>query len=141
MAAYQARVRGFRPPSRTDGGGPSTASGNPPFFYLVSGLGTWLDHGGTAFGRLYTERLLGVLLLLGTTVSAWLLAGEVFGRRRLPQLVCAATTSLLPMASFMSTNVNPDAMLILTWTVALWLGCPGHQPRAHSPWIRSPSVP
>ena len=73
-------------PSRSDGNGPSTATNNPPLFYLVAAVPYLIDHGGTAFGRLYSVRLLGVLLLLVTTIGAWLLAGEVFGRRRLPQL-------------------------------------------------------
>lgn len=119
------------PPSRTDGGGPSTATGNPPLYYLFAGLGSRIDHGGTGFGRLYTVRILGVLLLLLSTLGAWLLAGEVFARRRLAQLTCAATAGLVPMATFMSTNVNPDAMLITTWTWALWLGARVINRRGH----------
>lgn len=122
QAAYLAQATGGHPPSRTDGGGPSTASGNPPLYYLYAAVGSLIDHGGTAFGRLYTMRILGVLLLLVSTVGAWLLAGEVFARRRLPQLVCAATAGLLPMAAFMSTNINPDALLMTTWTCVFWLG-------------------
>lgn len=121
-SAYVARERAPRTPSRTDGGGPSTAAGNPPLYYLIAALGSWIDHGDTAFGRLYATRMLGVVLLLGTTLGAWLLAGEVFARRKLPQLLCAATAGLLPMATFMSTSVNPDALLMTTWTLALWLG-------------------
>jgi 4-amino-4-deoxy-L-arabinose transferase-like glycosyltransferase len=67
-------------------------------------------------------RLLGVLLLMVTTVGAWLLAGEALGRRRLPQLASAAVAGLLPMNTFMSTSVNPDALLVALWTLALWLG-------------------
>ena len=78
--------------------------------------------GGTAFGRLYAIRIAGVLLLALTTLSAWLLAGEVFGRRRLPQLTCAAVAGLMPMVTFMSTAVNPDALLMTLWTLDLWLG-------------------
>jgi 4-amino-4-deoxy-L-arabinose transferase-like glycosyltransferase len=109
-------------PSRSNGNGPSTATNNPPLFYLVAAVPYLIDHGGTAFGRLYSIRLFGVLLLLLTTIGAWLLAGEVFGRRRLPQLGCAGATGLLPMAGFMSTAVNPDALLMASWTFTLWLG-------------------
>ncbi|MEO8969700.1 MAG: DUF2142 domain-containing protein [Solirubrobacteraceae bacterium] len=121
-AEYAARESGSDPLSRTNGGGATNASTNPPLYYLFAAIGTWIDHGGTAFGRLYTTRLLGVVLLLLTTTAAWLLAGEVFARRRLAQLLCAATVGLLPMATFMSTSVNPDALLMTTWTFALWLG-------------------
>jgi hypothetical protein len=120
--AYLAVEHGAHPPPKTDGTGPSSATGNPPLYYLVGAAAYLFDHGGTAFGRLYAVRMFGVVLLLVTTIAAWLLAGEAFGRRRLPQLGCAAVAGLLPMSAFMSTAVNPDGLLIALWTVTLWLG-------------------
>jgi 4-amino-4-deoxy-L-arabinose transferase-like glycosyltransferase len=121
-AAYLKVARGPHPPSKSDGSGPLAADSNPPLYYLFADIGYLIDHGGTAFGRLYAIRISGILLLALTTIGAWLLAGETFGRRRLPQLACAAFAGLLPMSTFMSTAVSPDAMLITTWTFALWLG-------------------
>ena len=120
--AYLQAENGPHPPSRSDGGGPNGAESNPPLYYLYADIAYLADHDGTAFGRLYLTQLWGVMLLIGTTIGAWLLAGEVFGRRRVLQLCCAAVTALLPMATFMSTSVNPDALLIMLWTFALWLG-------------------
>jgi 4-amino-4-deoxy-L-arabinose transferase-like glycosyltransferase len=120
-AEYLARER-LDPPSRTDGAGLNSADYNPPLYYLLASVGYLIDNGGTAFGRLYAMQIEGVLLLVVTTIGGWLLAGEVFGRRRLPQLACAAVAGLLPMTTFMSTSVNPDALLIALWTLALWLG-------------------
>ena len=120
-SAYLAAEHAARP-SRSDGTGPSTATNNPPLYYLVAAAAYLIGHGGTPFGQLYSIRIFGVLLLIVTTIAAWLLAGEVFGRRRLPQLGCAAVAGLLPMASFMSTAVNPDALVITLWTLVLWLG-------------------
>jgi Predicted membrane protein (DUF2142) len=124
-AAYDAFLRvehGAHPPSQSNGGGPNAASTNPPLYYLYAAAGYLIDAGGTTFGRLYAIQLWGVLLLLATTIGAWLLAGETFGRRRMPQLACAAVAGLLPMTTFISTSVNPDAMMITLWTFALWLG-------------------
>lgn len=121
-AAYTAAEHAAHPPSKSDGTGPSTATANPPLYYLVAAGAYLIDAGGTAFGRLYAIRIFGVLLLIATTIGAWLLAGETFGRRRLPQLAGAAVAGLLPMSTFMSTAVNPDALLITLWTFALWLG-------------------
>ncbi len=120
--AYLAREHSRARPSAGNGSGPSTAAGNPPLFYLWAAGAYQLDRGGTAFGRLYAIRIAGVLLLAVTTLSAWLLAGEVFARRRLPQLACGAVAGLMPMVTFISTAVNPDAMLIALSTVDLWLG-------------------
>jgi len=108
--------------ARENGGGPSSASGNPPLYYIVGSVGYLLGGSrGTAYARLYGIRLEGVVWLLLTGLGAWLLAGETFGRRRIPQLLAAATTALLPMVAFMSTNVSPDALTITEWTLALWL--------------------
>ena len=72
--------------------------------------------------RLGVMRLASGLFALLNTVAAWLLAGELFGRRRLPQLVTAATVGLWPMMSFLSAAVTPDALLYPLWTLALWQG-------------------
>ena len=120
--AYLARVHGPDPPSAADGGGPSSASQNPPLYYLYATVGYLFDNSGTVFGQLYSIRLWGVLLLALTTLGGWLLAGEVLGRRRLAQLACAAVIGLAPMVTFMSTAVNPDALTITAWTLGLWLG-------------------
>lgn len=121
-AAYLAAERSRARPTPVDGGGPNGASSNPPTYYLYADIGYLLDHGGTAFGRLYAMRAMGIVLLLLTTVAGWLLAGEILGPRRSPQLACAAMCGLLPMTTFISTSINPDAMLIALWTLALWLG-------------------
>ncbi|HEX4011426.1 MAG TPA: DUF2142 domain-containing protein [Solirubrobacteraceae bacterium] len=121
-AAYLAIEDSAHRPITDNGSGPSSADGNPPLYYLYAAAAYLIDHGGTAFGRLYAMRIAGVLLLALTTLGAWLLAGEVFARRRLPQLTAAAVAGLMPMVTFMSTSVNPDAMLITVWTLDLWLG-------------------
>jgi 4-amino-4-deoxy-L-arabinose transferase-like glycosyltransferase len=109
-------------PSRSDGGGSNPAASNPPLYYIYADLAYWATYGGNAFDRYYAMRLWGISLLLLTVIGAWLLIGEVLGARRLPQLAGSAVVGLLPMNTFISTSVNPDAMTITTWTFALWLG-------------------
>jgi 4-amino-4-deoxy-L-arabinose transferase-like glycosyltransferase len=118
--AYVARSHA-RPASPSDGGGPTPAT-NPPAFYLYDAIPYLSDHGGTIFGQLYAMRIWGVLLLDITALAGWLLAGEILGRRQSLQLVVGAVCALMPMSTFLSTAVNPDALLITLWTLALWLG-------------------
>jgi 4-amino-4-deoxy-L-arabinose transferase-like glycosyltransferase len=67
-------------------------------------------------------RIWSVTLLLALVVATWLLAGELFGRNRLLQLLAAAVAGLQPLAVFTSASVNPDAMLTTLWASGLWLG-------------------
>ena len=120
--AYLAAVRIHPGPSRSNGGGPNPAATNPPLAYLYADVGYFLDYGGTAFGRLYSMRLWSVLLLVLNALAGWLLAGEILGRKRLPQLACGAVAGLTPMETFIGTSVNPDALMVPLWTFALWLG-------------------
>jgi 4-amino-4-deoxy-L-arabinose transferase-like glycosyltransferase len=120
--AYLAMERARPAPSRADRGGVNTVADYPPLYYLYAAIGYLFNHGGTAFGRLYTMRLWGILLLALNALAGWLLAGEILGRKRLPQLACGAVAGLLPMETFMGVSVNPDALMVPLWTLALWLG-------------------
>lgn len=109
-------------PPRDNGGGNNSASSNPPLYYLFADIAYWVDYGGNAVDRLYAMQIWGVVLLMATVLGAWLLAGEVLGRRRLGQLACAAIAGLVPMETEIATSVTPDALLVALWTFALWLG-------------------
>ena len=111
-----------RNPSRSDGGGPNSAGYDPPLYYLYADLAYWTTYGGNAFDRYYAMRIWGISLLIVTAVGTWLLIGEVLGRRRVPQLAGSALVGLLPMETFMSTAINPDALMIALWTIGFWLG-------------------
>jgi 4-amino-4-deoxy-L-arabinose transferase-like glycosyltransferase len=108
--------------ARSDGGGKSPATPNPPFYYAYAAAAYELGSGGSIFDRLYLVRGASALLLLGTTLVTWLLAGEVFGPNRPLQLAAAAIAGLQPMATFISASVTPDALTFPLWAVVLWLG-------------------
>ena len=105
-----------------DAGGDNTASGYPPAYYLSVTPAYMLAGPTDVVTSLYAVRLLSVVWLLVTTIAAWLLIGELFGRRRELQLVGAAAVGLWPMLDFLSASVNPDSMLYATWGLTLWLG-------------------
>jgi hypothetical protein len=107
---------------RGDGGLHNPAASNPPLYYLYVTPAYLAADSGDIFDRLYFMRLWSLPLLLITVTGGWLLAGELFERNRLLQLVAAAVVGLQPMVAFISASVNPDALLYVVWSIALWLG-------------------
>jgi hypothetical protein len=103
------------------GNGPTSVGKNPPLYYAFEAIGWKLTPGGHLFGRIFMLRLFSGLLLLAFVTFAWLLAGEVFPRRRFAQTVAAGFVALLPMNGFMAGIVNTDIMLAAVWTAFAWL--------------------
>jgi 4-amino-4-deoxy-L-arabinose transferase-like glycosyltransferase len=105
-----------------DGGGPNLASTYPPTAYAWEAIGYEAASSGTVFDELLGARLMSALWIPVTVLATWLLAGEVFGRRRALQTATAAVPALLPMFAFIASSVSPDGMMYALWTLALWLG-------------------
>ena len=108
--------------NRENGGGNQPSASYPPLYYAYLSVFYLAGKEGDIFLRLGLMRLGSMLWLLVTVVGVWLLAGQLFSRRRLPQLVAAATAGLWPMLGHVSAGVNPDGMLYALWTLALWAG-------------------
>jgi 4-amino-4-deoxy-L-arabinose transferase-like glycosyltransferase len=107
---------------RDDGGGRNPASTYPPVSYAWESLGYLATSSGTVFDQLLGARLMSAFWLPFTVLGTWLLAGELFGRRRLLQTVAASVPALTPMVAFISGSVSPDGMLYAVWSFALWMG-------------------
>lgn len=102
--------------------GANPARPNPPLYYAYDGIAYVAASAGDLFDRLYAMRLWSALLLLVAAAATWALVGELVGRRPGLQLVGAAVVGLQPMATFISSSVNPDSLLIAAFAVTLWLG-------------------
>ncbi|HMJ36442.1 MAG TPA: hypothetical protein VK501_21240 [Baekduia sp.] len=103
------------------GDGPTSVGKNPPLYYAFEAIGWRITPGGHFFGRAFMLRAFSGLLLLAFVAFTWLLAGEIFGRRRFAQTVAAGFVALLPMDGFMAGIVNTDIMLAAEWTAFAWL--------------------
>jgi 4-amino-4-deoxy-L-arabinose transferase-like glycosyltransferase len=118
-ARWAAADKGY---SRTDGGGRGPAYDYPPAAYMWEALGYAAASGGDLFDELLGARLMSALWVPVSVLAAWLLAGEILGRRRVLQTAVAAVPALAPMFVFISSSVSPDGMLYAVWTLALWMG-------------------
>ncbi|MDO8210008.1 hypothetical protein [Conexibacter sp. CPCC 206217] len=102
-------------------GGYLPAMRNPPLYYLYASVPYAITSGASIWTRELAVRLFGIPLLLGTVVFAWLIAGEVFRRRRWLQVTAAGVVALDAQLVHLSSVVNPDAMLALLGSAVLYL--------------------
>ena len=99
----------------------TTAMRNPPLYYLGAAAVYTPLQGSDFFTRLTVMRLATIPLFLVAVFFAWLLAGEVFGRRRWLQAVVALTVALHPMLAQLGGIVNPDVLIAAVYAIGLWL--------------------
>jgi hypothetical protein len=94
---------------------------NPPAYYLYE-VAVYAPLQNTSLmTRQYVMRWSTIPFFLVAVWMAWLLAGEVFGRRRWLQSVTALFVALQPMLAQLGGIVNPDAAIAALFGVALWL--------------------
>ena len=116
------RVHNELDPPRGDIAAAGEQARHSPLYYGYTAPAYAAASGGDLFDRLFLMRLWSGLLMLVTTLGAWLLVGELTGRDRLLQLTGAACVGFQPMMTFVSAGVNPDAALFAASSMALWLG-------------------
>lgn len=97
--------------SRSDGGGPSSASSQPPLFYLLT-AGPYLAFDSASItARLHAMRLLSVVIFaVGASLCA-LTAVEIVSHQRWVALVGGLAIALSPYTAFIASGVTPDTLL------------------------------
>lgn len=104
-----------------NGDGPNPVAQNPPLYYAWEALAYLAASPLDAIDRLFVMKLANALLYLATIAFVWLLAGELFPRRRDLQTLATACAVLLPQLAWLSAHINPDTMLVTIWTAFFWL--------------------
>jgi 4-amino-4-deoxy-L-arabinose transferase-like glycosyltransferase len=108
------------PEARADGGFTS-AMRNPPLYYLYEAVPYAIASGGSMFDRVFAMRLANLPALVAIVVFAWLIAGELFGRRRWLQTLATLAAALQPQVLHMTAVVSPDVFLAAVWAAALYV--------------------
>ena len=93
---WDEREAGFDRAQRADGGFTS-ALRNPPAYYLYASLPYLATSSLGIFDQVFFMRLANIPLLLATVLFAWLIAGELFGRRRWLQTLATGAVALQPL--------------------------------------------
>jgi 4-amino-4-deoxy-L-arabinose transferase-like glycosyltransferase len=108
------------PPGAGADGGFTPAMRNPPLYYLYAALPFAATSGLGIFDRVFVVRLANLPALLAVIVFTWLLAGELFARRRGLQALATIAVALQPQLVHMTAVVNPDVFLAAIWAASLY---------------------
>ena len=104
---------------RADGGGPSTASTQPPLAYLLWAVPYKAASGGSLLTRLWVMRLLSVACFVAMAIGAALLARELLPSWPWAGPIAGLLMALQPTVAFIAVSVNPDTLLFTVSTFAL----------------------
>jgi hypothetical protein len=117
---WRQHARGLDHHDRADGGYASVFA-YPPLYYVYAAVPYAVTYPTSFFDRVLAMRLANVPLLLVVVVLTWLIAGEVFGRRRWLQTIAAGAVALNPQTVHLSSVVDPDPLLAVVWSGFLYL--------------------
>jgi 4-amino-4-deoxy-L-arabinose transferase-like glycosyltransferase len=109
------------PETSSDGDGPNPAGQNPPLYYAIETIPYHLAPGGSFFNRFYVARFMSALFYLAAVAFMWLIASELF-RPLWARTLATAIFGLHPKLAMLGALVNPDTLLVLVWTVFIYLG-------------------
>jgi 4-amino-4-deoxy-L-arabinose transferase-like glycosyltransferase len=104
---------------RDDGGGPSTASSQPPLYYALEAVPYWVFSGASLPTRLVAMRALSALMFALSAALCALLAAELLPGRRWVAATAGLAIALSPYTAFIASGVTPDALLLLVCTAVL----------------------
>jgi len=109
------------PGSDRSDGGFTSAMNNPPLYYLYEAIPYLVTYPASIFTREFAMRLFNIPALLAVVLFTWLIAGELFRRRRWLAVVATGAVALQPQLVHLAAVVNPDIFLAAIWSAALYV--------------------
>jgi 4-amino-4-deoxy-L-arabinose transferase-like glycosyltransferase len=107
--------------ARDNGGGPSTASSQPPLFYAIEAVPYRLFAWASLPVRLHAMRALAAVMFALSAALCALFVAELLPSRPWAPLAGGLALALSPYSAFIATGVTPDALLLLVSTAVLYL--------------------
>ena len=99
-------------------GNATTASANPPLYYLLQTPVYLATSRGSLLTQILAMRLLSVLLLSGTVLCAYLFVRELLPNSPIAWTAGGLACAFQPVLGFIGSGVNADSLLFLTSTGA-----------------------
>jgi 4-amino-4-deoxy-L-arabinose transferase-like glycosyltransferase len=105
--------------TRVGTGTAQSATNNPPLYYALQTGPYWLGSGLSLLDRMALMRLLSALMAGATALTAFLFVREVLPGARWAWTVGGMAVALQPLFGFVSSGVQPDALLALSGALVL----------------------
>ena len=99
----------------------NAAGNNPPLYYAFETIPYHLAPGGSFFNRFYMSRVGSAVFYVAAVAFMWLVASELF-RAVWARTLATALFGLHPKLAMVGALVNPDTLLVLIWTIFIYLG-------------------
>jgi Predicted membrane protein (DUF2142) len=99
----------------------NAAGNNPPLYYALETVPYHLAPGGSFFNRFYMTRVASAVFYVAAVAFMWLIASELF-RPLWARTLATAIFGLHPKFAMVGALVNPDTLLVLIWTVFIYIG-------------------
>lgn len=99
--------------SREDGGGPSSASGQPPVYYLLEAIPYRLFSASNLVTRVRAMRMVSVLFFAGAAAFCASMLVDLFPDRLWAPLAGGAAVALSPYTAFIASGITPDSLLLM----------------------------
>ena len=99
----------------------NAAGGNPPLYYALEAIPYHLSPGGSFFNRFYMARFGSAVFYVAAVAFMWLIAAELF-RPVWARTLATAIFALHPKLAMLGALINPDTLLVLIWTVFIYVG-------------------
>jgi 4-amino-4-deoxy-L-arabinose transferase-like glycosyltransferase len=118
-AHQQRAIEGLPELARVGTGTAQSATNNPPLYYALEAGPYWLGSGLSLLDRMVLMRLLSALMAGATALTAFLFVREVLPGMSWAWTVGGMAVALQPLFGFISSGVQPDALLALTGALVL----------------------
>lgn len=120
---------------RGDGGGPSTATSQPPLYYGLMAVPYRIFGGSSLLTRLEAMRIVSALIFASGAAICGLFAHELLPGFSGAKIAGGLAIGLSPYAAFICSGVNPDALLLTMSSLTLMLVARGFRRGTGITWF------
>lgn len=96
------------------------AANYPPLYYWIAAIPYRLFYYADLITRIYSIRVISILLNIGTIYISWLIAKKIFPKNEMLQISLPSLVAFHPMLSFLSVGINSDNLMNFLFSLFIY---------------------